>query len=389
MHMCLKAPWKNFASRRATHLVFLETYETLQLPLFTFHLLVYASCGWNDDRRSILAWSCCIQRKRDKPDKNRIQHQTQNHSRLPNSFKFSGVIHTCGPIEIMVSNKSVPGPGAYDTKSSISKDGHTFVSKFKDSGARSIAPPSLKRSASTINVRLTFIVRDGFFSSNNVPGPGAYSPKTQLSDRGTYYITGFKSSQGRSFGHAMPRATSSSGFGNVVCCRILPPIGTANVPGPGSYRLPSDFGYTDVAGAKSMGLTMRSTGSRNSELGSMRLSKKMLSGNNKSQTEPTQREEPTHRQEPNQETAPKNEPTTESKPELTKDQNTEPKPEANTQEVKKEESKAQEIKVEQTEPKPEQPDNSKEVQQTAEKQEPEKKQEEPAAQDVKEKGAAN
>lgn len=61
-----------------------------------------------------------------------------------------------------------------------------------------------------------------------MPGPGSYEPKDYQD--GTYYLSQFKSAGVRRFGTA---------------ARMSITIGGRDVPGPGSYRPPSDFGYVD------------------------------------------------------------------------------------------------------------------------------------------------
>jgi len=63
------------------------------------------------------------------------------------------------------------------------------------------------------------------------PGPGQYSPKGEMSKEGSYFLSKLRSSQCRSHYHA-DRAT-------LLTQRLA-------TPGPGSYRLPSDFGYYEA-----------------------------------------------------------------------------------------------------------------------------------------------
>ncbi len=60
------------------------------------------------------------------------------------------------------------------------------------------------------------------------PGPGRYTPMGEMTKQGSYFVSKFKSSMCRSHYHA-DRHTIL-GY-------------TIATPGPGSYRLPSDFGY--------------------------------------------------------------------------------------------------------------------------------------------------
>jgi hypothetical protein len=69
----------------------------------------------------------------------------------------------------------------------------------------------------------------GLSGGKQVPGPGGYTPKGQMAPKGDYFISKLKGSQCRTFYH-FDRSTK------------LTPNQTAT-PGPGSYRLPSDFGH--------------------------------------------------------------------------------------------------------------------------------------------------
>jgi hypothetical protein len=44
--------------------------------------------------------------------------------------------------DILITTKTVPGPGAYNVGETINKKGKYFVSKYHDSGATTIAPNS-------------------------------------------------------------------------------------------------------------------------------------------------------------------------------------------------------------------------------------------------------
>eukprot|EP00350_Pseudokeronopsis_sp_OXSARD2_P009928 CAMPEP_0170548716 /NCGR_PEP_ID=MMETSP0211-20121228/6940_1 /TAXON_ID=311385 /ORGANISM="Pseudokeronopsis sp., Strain OXSARD2" /LENGTH=220 /DNA_ID=CAMNT_0010854339 /DNA_START=98 /DNA_END=757 /DNA_ORIENTATION=- len=111
-----------------------------------------------------------------------------------------------------------PGPGQYEPKPSLNSQGSYFVSKFRNSLAQTMAPSRSQR----------------FISFKNSPqklnpGPGQYSPKQGDIERtGSYYNSRFKSSQCRSHYHA-DRITLSPH-------RMVS-------PGPGAYRIPSDFGH--------------------------------------------------------------------------------------------------------------------------------------------------
>lgn len=110
-----------------------------------------------------------------------------------------------------------PGPGAYEPKPAINPKGSYFVSKFHSSMATTIAPArsvrflELKNSPERLN-----------------PGPDRYSPSGSLNKKGDYYLSKFHSSMCRTQYHADRKTVLGQ---------------TIATPGPGSYRLPSDFGY--------------------------------------------------------------------------------------------------------------------------------------------------
>jgi len=117
-------------------------------------------------------------------------------------------------IEALVSPKFVPGPGTYPVPEGINSRGNYHISKFTNSGATLISPPRSKR---FIEVK----------SPN--PGPGTYDNPATLSQNGSYYVSKFRSSFCRTFSHSMRKNLA------------LP--NTLNNPGPGSYKLPSEFGH--------------------------------------------------------------------------------------------------------------------------------------------------
>lgn len=69
----------------------------------------------------------------------------------------------------------------------------------------------------------------GISVSKQNPGPGVYSPTFNMTPKGDYFISKLKNSGCRTFYH-FDRSTK------------LRPEQT-ETPGPGSYRLPSDFGH--------------------------------------------------------------------------------------------------------------------------------------------------
>ena len=122
-------------------------------------------------------------------------------------------------MQFKTTSQITPGPGRYQPGSSVNEKGSYFVSKFKNSMATVINPAR--------SIRFKEI--PGMIVTKQSPGPGGYTPKTGMSPKGEYFISNLKGSQCRTFYH-FDRKTK------------LNPSNT-ETPGPGSYRLPSDFGH--------------------------------------------------------------------------------------------------------------------------------------------------
>lgn len=116
---------------------------------------------------------------------------------------------------VQTHRSQTPGPGSYRPKVNINSLGVYFASNIPNSCAPRIAP------SSDISRKIPVQTR--------IPGPGSYYPKDGLSGDGSYFLSRIPSSQCRTFG----RSTRS------VSVQRL------QTPGPGSYRLPSDFGFYD------------------------------------------------------------------------------------------------------------------------------------------------
>jgi len=70
-------------------------------------------------------------------------------------------------------------------------------------------------------------------SNANQPGPGSYSPKLSIVDKESGFLSHYRGITQSSFYHH-DRQT------------INVPKNSSNLPGPGQYRLPSDFGYAEL-----------------------------------------------------------------------------------------------------------------------------------------------
>ncbi|KRX09777.1 hypothetical protein PPERSA_02649 [Pseudocohnilembus persalinus] len=131
-------------------------------------------------------------------------------------FSFRNRVKAGDPFNVGTVSKN-PGPGQYVTPSALSQSGTYFNSKFKSSGAMHWNPPRSKRFPKN--------------QADDVPGPGQYPLKISINENGSYFISNFKSSKCRTFSHEM-RKTLGGTF--------------SQTPGPGNYRLPSEFGYYEA-----------------------------------------------------------------------------------------------------------------------------------------------
>lgn len=86
--------------------------------------------------------------------------------------------------------KNIPGPGQYEPKATISRNGSYFNSKYTSSKCTTFNPPHSKR-----------FTNYSVESQKNMPGPGQYSPKNNIEADGNYFFSKFKSSMCRTFYH--------------------------------------------------------------------------------------------------------------------------------------------------------------------------------------------
>lgn len=121
-----------------------------------------------------------------------------------------------GKLKDQAPSVDVPGPGAYKEMTTIPKTGKNYYSKFKSINSGSIGPPTNSR------------FRDQTKTAEEIPGPGQYTPRTGLATTGQYFLSKFKSS-----GTAVLAGGTRSSTQRA----------STDGPGPGSYILPSDFGY--------------------------------------------------------------------------------------------------------------------------------------------------
>jgi hypothetical protein len=108
----------------------------------------------------------------------------------------------------------VPGPGQYPSSFAITKSGKYFSAKHKNSCVRDFGR----------------VLGRCQTAQNKLPGPGAYDVTTfqDISPKGRYCLSNSSNCLTRSFGSSQQR-------GDVTLNK--------STPGPGNYRLPSEFGY--------------------------------------------------------------------------------------------------------------------------------------------------
>ena len=140
------------------------------------------------------------------------------YSNFPDFGKDAKQATLKGRLKDFSNISTSPGPGTYKDQTSIPKTGRNFYSKYRSINAGSIGPPSNSR-FKDVNKWL-----------KEVPGPGEYTPRTTFDKNGQYFLSKFKSS-----GTAI---LSSSTKSSLKTSRA-----ETYGPGPGSYLLPSDFGY--------------------------------------------------------------------------------------------------------------------------------------------------
>ena len=127
-------------------------------------------------------------------------------------------------MSIESQNKN-PGAGSYENPEAMSARGKYSVSKHRGSGATLFNP---KRSTRFFQFSTFWDMLE-----NTIPGPGAYEQINNLSDRGHYTNSNMVGYGKRMFDkeHRVMEAEKKARKNAI--------------PGPGSYRLPSDFGQYD------------------------------------------------------------------------------------------------------------------------------------------------
>jgi len=127
------------------------------------------------------------------------------------------------PKPTLTSNHFAPGAGTYQLPESINSEGKYAISKYMNSKAPRISNSSQSR----------FQSFDAKF-----PAPGKYPIVDGLNKEGLYNLSKFRNSLCRSF---------SKGGRNTLGINIKK---KDPYPGPGNYKLPSEFGYYISSAAK-------------------------------------------------------------------------------------------------------------------------------------------
>ena len=109
---------------------------------------------------------------------------------------------------------NIPGPGKYSTPFTINKDGKYFHAKYKNSCVRDFGK----------------VLGRCQTAANKLPGPGAYDVSTyqDISPKGKYCLSNSQNCLARSFGSSHRGENEHE---------------SKKTPGPGNYRIPSEFGY--------------------------------------------------------------------------------------------------------------------------------------------------
>ena len=83
---------------------------------------------------------------------------------------------------------------------------------------------------------------------SSTPGPGAYDPKTNINPEGQYYLSNFKSNAVSKFVSPDKSLTTSikDSASAAKVRKALYRSFTNGTPGPGSYRIASEFGKYDL-----------------------------------------------------------------------------------------------------------------------------------------------
>ncbi|EGR30443.1 short chain dehydrogenase, putative [Ichthyophthirius multifiliis] len=156
----------------------------------------------------------------DDSKQKRLYHYSLGRNTQSTCNIFLLKIKICIQIELIpnyiVKFKDNPGPGTYYIQG-MNKTGKYFISKYNTSRAAVFSP-------STQN-RFQFL-----YKGKQSPGPGQYEYEG-LSKKGIYYNSKLRTTSGGKF---------SQSYRDTIGIRVK-----SEVPGPGSYRVVSEFGDTE------------------------------------------------------------------------------------------------------------------------------------------------
>ena len=133
-------------------------------------------------------------------------------------------------IVMLTTVRQNPGPGAYDPPSSLQANGKYFEAKLKNSGAPTFSLPSLQRFKEKLDYR---------------PGPGAYNLKVGISDSTSFYLSTFTSPKTRTFYHSDRKTIDITKDAKSKFYHFYSNV-VIDLPGPGNYKMPSDFGHYEA-----------------------------------------------------------------------------------------------------------------------------------------------
>lgn len=123
-----------------------------------------------------------------------------------------------------MKKQNAPGPGTYAPTIGINKVGKYCLSTVPNSKAANWSPSKNRFIDASRHVR-------------DRPGPGAYNPSDVESANGSYIVSNFRNTGNVKF--IKPKIIPGG-------MRSRTPMANRQMtPGPGSYLLPSDFGYLE------------------------------------------------------------------------------------------------------------------------------------------------
>lgn len=140
----------------------------------------------------------------------------------------------------------MPGPGTYSQQASESKNGFIVNSRYKSS-AKAVISRGKSRFDNT-----------SMKTSAAVPGPGLYQLKLDLNGKGNYSFARYRNSGAPVF----TKGKRDTNLDTSVTrkCKLKRLSYDLVTPGPGTYRMQSDFGYYNV---NTSTLSQRPTTSKN------------------------------------------------------------------------------------------------------------------------------